>query len=149
MVKSIITWDFLPLTVMCVPVGYKFFHSSRLLRPPVITCDKAPKVIPPAIWYTEDIEMEQVLCGAWQERAGKRIVIFVFNISEQDCCFKLTIPFKEYGIEQSQLDVNGFTVNRDKGVIKDKLSAESHKAYEFGISETNKLRGGSWFSKDY
>lgn len=116
----------------------KFFHSSRLLRPPVITCDKAPKVIPPAIWYTEDIEMEQVLCGAWQERAGKRIVIFVFNISEQDCCFKLTIPFKEYGIEQSQLDVNGFTVNRDKDVIKDKLSAESHKVYEFGINETNK-----------
>ena len=50
------------------------FRSARMLRPPVVTCDAKPVVTSPALWFKDDLVMEQVLAGAWQARSGERLV---------------------------------------------------------------------------
>ena len=74
-----------------------------MLRPPVVTCDAKPVVTSPALWFKDDLVMEQVLAGAWQARSGERLVIFLVNNAERPSAFSLAFPAAEYGLERYRL----------------------------------------------
>lgn len=79
------------------------FRSARMLRPPVVTCDAKPVVTSPALWFKDDLVMEQVLAGAWQARSGERLVIFLVNNAERPSAFSLAFPAAEYALERYRL----------------------------------------------
>lgn len=78
----------------------KFFHRAKMLRPPVAVSNKPPVVTSPALWYDEDITMDQVLCGAWKERDESKIVVFVFNTANEKSKFTITFNAEEYGLNK-------------------------------------------------
>ena len=111
-----------------------FFHSSYLLRPPVLKSNLSPIITTPAIWYNEDVVMEQVLCGSWKQRDTNRILVFVFNTADSCCEYNLTIPYREYGILEENLpDNEEYELNGDKLEMSGILSPLSYKIYEFNI----------------
>ena len=129
--------DFLKKVVATRHKYNKFFHSASLLRPPVIESNISPVITEPALWYCEDIVMQQVLCGSWRERQGDKILVFVFNNADTESEYTMTIPYKEYGISKGSVINGDYTIDGDKLKISDKLPALSHKVYEFMASEHN------------
>lgn len=113
----------------------KFFHRAKMLRPPVIKCDKAPIITSPAIWHREDIVMEQVLGGAWKERQGDKVVIFVFNNSDKPSKLEMTFRHDEYGVAEDDLIKCGFSIQGEECKATSELEPLSYKVYELKAKE--------------
>ena len=122
----------LPFLKKIVKLRYqytKLFNSSRMLRPPHVTTNLPPVVTGPTLKFTSDLVMEQVLCGAWQYKDGRKTVIFLINVSDKEAEYQFSFDLKEYGLEEHVLP-DGFSVEDGKCTVSGKLSDTECKVWE-------------------
>lgn len=95
-----------PFLKQLVQLRYRFrnlFNRGNLLRPPKVVTDLKPVIASPALKFTSDLHMEQVLAGAWQYKDGSGLVIFLVNVSNEPGSYRMTFRAGEYGIRDSAL----------------------------------------------
>lgn len=105
----------------------EFFHTAKLMRPPKVTCDKSPEVIPPLLWSSSDLVMEKVLAGAWKDKNCLRI--FIFNIDNEKSSFTLEFNAKEYGLNSCDCPKN-FDIIGETCLVKDEIDSNDYIVYE-------------------
>lgn len=108
------------------------FCYGSLLRPPKISGTVADKVNEPALWYTDNVKMEQMLSGAWKNETGSSVFIFAVNVSNVVNEFELNFSPNEY------LENNG--TGLDNYVIKDVAPPESCIVYELSKSKDEPIK---------
>lgn len=99
--------DFLKIAVQARYRLSKVFSGSDMLRPPHVESD-IPDVVTDAagLWVeNEDIVMEQVFGGAWQDRTNGRVVVMLINIAETEAHYRMDFDATEYGVGEA---VTGF-----------------------------------------
>ncbi len=115
------------------------FSNGTLLRPPKVVTTVPNIITTPALWYEEDIHMEQVLAGTWKYRLKETSVIFLINLSKQEADFEVTIPYREYGFEQSDLPET-FEVYEDVAVAKGIVAAEGYLVWKLSKKITTNVK---------
>ena len=107
-----------------------FFRSATMCRPPVVKTTKQPLHISPALWFKGPISAEQVQSAAWKSYDGKKVVLFVTSICEQEADCEISFSAKEYGVDTNALP-NGFSLSGDRVVYKGTLAPTQCFSVEF------------------
>ena len=115
-----------------VPLRYRYnalFHYAKLMRPPTVECDKPPIVTTPAVWYCDDIVMEQVHCGAWKAKDDSVLVVFVFNINNERATYRIAFNAVEYGLEEYDCP-SVFVCEGETCVVCGELESNGYQVFE-------------------
>ena len=107
-----------------------FFRSATMCRPPKVTTNKQPLVVPPPLWFRAKIEAPVVDSTAWKSYDGKKIIVFVTNIATEDCEYSLSFSASEYGIDTEHLP-SGFVLDGDRVTYNGTIPAVHCLAAEF------------------
>lgn len=107
-----------------------FFRSATMCRPPKVTTDRQPLTVPPPLWFKAAISAPVVESTAWKSYDGKKIVLFVTNIANEDCDYSLSFSASEYGVDTERLP-NGFALDGDRVTYKGTVPAAHGLATEF------------------
>ena len=68
-----------------------FFKTATLLPPLEVKTDLPEKVTSPAMHYTEDIHMPQILSAAWLSGDKSETIIILVNLSENEGSYKIDL----------------------------------------------------------
>ena len=101
-----------------------------MCRPPKVTTDRQPLTVPPPLWFKAAISAPVVESTAWKSYDGKKIVLFVTNIANEDCDYSLSFSASEYGVDTERLP-NGFALDGDRVTYKGTVPAAHGLATEF------------------
>ncbi len=74
----------------------KVFNSGRLCRPPKVDCSLSCVV-------SSGLSMEQVVSGAWKNKADGKITLFVINVAQEACDCTVSFDYREYGLDAASL----------------------------------------------
>lgn len=107
-----------------------FFRSATMCRPPRVKTSRQPLQMSPALWFKAPIKAEQVQSAAWKSYDGKKVVLFVTCISEQEADCEISFSAREYGVDTDALP-NGFLLLGDRVVYKGILAPTECFAVEF------------------
>ncbi|MBE7021329.1 MAG: hypothetical protein E7411_07875 [Ruminococcaceae bacterium] len=108
----------------------ELFISSYMLRPPFVSSNLKPKYTEPNLRFKSEVEMAQVLSGAWKFKDQSKIVIFITNIASTEAGFELAFDANEYGIDSYTIPEE-FNIINGKCKIKGTLAPTECKAWEF------------------
>lgn len=75
------------------------FHRGHVLRPAKIVGQIPTR--PAKNLYGQEISLKQYLTATWESEDGKRIVLFLANLTDRTAKIDLTLPAAEYGIRKS------------------------------------------------
>ncbi len=107
-----------------------FFRSATMCRPPKVTTEKQPLTVPPPLWFKAAISAPVVESTAWKSYDGKKILVFVTNIAQEDCDYSLSFSASEYGVDTECLP-SGFALEGDRVVFQGVIPALHGFATEF------------------
>lgn len=127
--------DFLKKMVKLRYKYTKLFNSSKMLRPPVVSCDLDPVISKGGNLYDGKlVTMEQLVCGAWQYRNKEKLVIFLINVSENDTEYTLKFNADEYGIGDYNIPLD-LEIVGGECVINDKIKGLDYKVFELDLKK--------------
>lgn len=107
-----------------------YLNSAYMLRPAKVETNLGKYETKSGLYFTDPINSEWVLSGAWRHKTNGKTVIFAVNFAEEKAEYKLTFDAVEYGIEGCELPEE-FELQNNTCTVSGVLDKYEIKVWEF------------------